>query len=161
MNNNENQSEVLISETFNAPVSRVFATWTDPEKLIRWYAPNGCSIRFLKLDIAPGGRFHSCISNPQFGDCWCVGEYLEIQQNRRIVFTMINADENGNPIDPTSIGMDPDWPGKTLVTVTFSEENGKTKLELRQNVPAEVARKTGAFGGWLQMLGNLSKLVQF
>lgn len=28
---------------------------------------------------------------------------------------MVNADENGNPVDPASIGMEPEWPGETLV----------------------------------------------
>ena len=72
---------------------------------------------------------------------------------------MINADENGNPINPTEIGMDPDWPGETLVTVTLTEENGKTKLQLRQTVSQELAKKTGAYPSWLQMLNNMRALL--
>ncbi|MBV7530523.1 SRPBCC domain-containing protein [Chitinophaga sp. sic0106] len=159
MANAVQNKEVFIEETFNASIDRVFSAWTDPDKLMRWYAPEGCTIRYKKLDIKTGGKFHSCISNPVHGDCWCIGEYLEIIPNRKIVFTLINADENGQPINPADIGMDTDWPGETTVTVTFSEDNGATKLQLRQTVSQSLATKTGAYPSWLQMLENLRTII--
>jgi uncharacterized protein YndB with AHSA1/START domain len=159
MENNAAKNEVFIEETFHAGIERVFKAWTDPGKLMQWYAPDGCTIRFKKIEIAKGGQFHSCISNPQAGDCWCIGEYLEIVPNTKIVFTMINADENGNPINPADIGMDAGWPGTTVVTVTFLEENGTTRLQLHQTVSQELAKRTGAYSGWLQMLGNMAALL--
>ncbi len=158
MENRVSNNEVFIEQTFNASPEKVFSAWTDPEKLVKWYAPDGCTVHFKKIRIEAGGQFHSCISNPQFGDCWCIGEYKEVVPNSKIVFTMINADENGNPISPAETGMDPDWPGQTLVTVTFVEENGKTKLQLRQTVSQELAKKTGAYPSWLQMLNNMRTL---
>lgn len=159
MENRVNNNEVFIEETFKASIERVFSAWTDPEKLMKWYAPDGCTIRFKKIEIVTGGKFHSCISNPQFGDCWCIGEYIEVIPNTRIVFTLINADENGHPINPADIGMDPDWPGETLVTVTFREENGQTKLQLRQTVSQALATRTGAYPSWLQMLNNMRAML--
>ncbi len=159
MENRANNNEVFIEKTFNASPEKVFSAWTDPEKLMKWYAPDDCTIHFKKIKIETGGQFHSCISNPQFGDCWCIGEYKEVLPHTRIVFTLINADENGKPIIPADIGMDPDWPGKTLVTVTFTEENGKTKLQLRQTVSQELAKKTGAYPSWLQMLNKMQTMI--
>jgi uncharacterized protein YndB with AHSA1/START domain len=159
MENPVNKNEVFIEEIFNVSPEKVFRAWTDPEKLMKWYAPDGSTIYFKKIEIVTGGQFHSCISNPQFGDCWCIGEYKEVLPNTKIVFTLINADENGNPINPTKIGMDPDWPGETLVTVTFIEEYGKTKLQLRQTVSQELATKTGAYPSWLQMLSKMRAML--
>lgn len=159
MENTQSNSEVFIEETFNVSIEKVFQAWTDPEKLMKWYAPDGCTIRFSDLNIKKGGKFHSCVSNPKYGDCWCIGIYKEVVPNTKLVFTMVNADENGNPINPVEIGMDPDWPGETIVTVTLSEENGKTKLQLRQNVSKELAKKTGAYPSWLQMLNNMKRLL--
>ncbi|MDB5118838.1 MAG: hypothetical protein JWN56_56 [Sphingobacteriales bacterium] len=155
MENRVKNEEVFIEEIFNASIERVFEAWTNPEKLMKWFAPDGCTIHFKKINIEEGGQFHSCISNPQFGECWCIGEYQEIVANSKLVFTMINADENGNPINPAEIGMDPDWPMETLVNVTLTEENGQTKLQLRQTVSQELAKKTGAYPSWLQMLNNM------
>ncbi|MCJ0741132.1 SRPBCC family protein [Pedobacter montanisoli] len=159
MENGVNKKEVFIEETFNASPERVFSAWTNPEKLIQWYAPDGCSIHFKKIEVKTGGQFHSCISNPQFGDCWCIGEYKEVAPYTKLVFTLVNADENGEPIDPATIGMDPNWPGATLVTVTFTEENGKTKLQLRQTVSQELAQRTGAYPSWLQMLNHMRTIL--
>jgi len=159
MENHKNNNEVFIEETFNARIEKVFQAWTDPEKLMKWYAPDGCTIRFKELNIKTGGKFHSCISNPQYGDCWCIGEYKEIVPNSRLVFTMINADEDGNLINPVDIGMDSDWPGETLVTITLTEDNARTKLQLRQTVLEELAKKTGAYPSWLQMLRNMQTLL--
>ncbi|WP_410219912.1 SRPBCC domain-containing protein [Pedobacter sp.] len=159
MENGVNKQEVFIEEIFNVGPERVFSAWTDPEKLIQWYAPDGCSIHFKKIEVKTGGQFHSRISNPQFGDCWCIGEYKEVTPYTKLVFTLVNADENGEPIDPATIGMDPNWPGKTLVTVTFAEENGKTKLQLRQTVLQELAQKTGAYPSWLQMLNHMRTIL--
>ena len=154
-----NNNEVFIKETFNAGIQRVFKAWTDPEKLIKWFAPHGCTISFKTLDIKAGGKFHSCISNPQYGDCWCIGQYKEVTPYTKLVFTMINADEQGNPINPADIGMDLEWPGETVVTVTLTEENGQTKLQLRQTVAEDVAKRTGAHPSWLQMLNNLRSII--
>lgn len=159
MENNVNQNEVFIEQTLNARPEKVFKAWTDPAKLAKWYAPDGCTVHFKKINIEPGGKYHSCISNPQHGDCWCIGEYKEVVPDSKIVFTMINADENGDPVNPAEIGMDADWPGQTLVTVTFEEENGKTKMRLRQTVSQELAKKTGAYPSWLQMLNNMQTML--
>jgi uncharacterized protein YndB with AHSA1/START domain len=156
---NNKKDEVFIEEYFNAPLEKVFNAWTDPNKLIQWYAPAGCKISYKSLKIETGGHFHSCISNPQYGDCWCIGEYIEIIPFSKIVFTLINADENGNKINPADIGMDPDWPGETLVTVTLAFENNRTKLQLRQTVLQNLAIKTGAYPSWIQMLENLNKIL--
>ena len=159
MENRVNNNEVFIEHIFKASPKRVFTAWTDPQQLVQWYAPDGCTVHFKKIQVEPGGQFLSCISNPQFGDCWALGTYKELSPYTKIVFTLINADENGNPIDPAEIGMDPDWPGKTLVTVTFKEENGKTKMQLRQTVSEELAKKTGAYPSWLQMLNNMKTML--
>lgn len=159
MKNQTNNNDVFIEETFNASVERVFKAWTDPDVLLKWYAPDGCTIRFKKLEVKTGGCFHACIANPKFGDCWTIGTYKEVTFPSKIVFTMINADENGEAINPTEMGMDADWPGTTLVTVTFSESGGQTKLQLHQTVDQELAIKTGAYPSWLQMLNNMRTII--
>lgn len=147
--------ELKISRTLNAPIDMVFNAWTDPAQLVKWHAPNGCTIHYEKLNIRVGGEFHSCVHVPDFKDCWCKGTYLEIEKNKRIVYTMCNCDENGNEIDPVDIGMDKDWPVHTQVTVEFTEVNGKTNITLYQTVSEALAKKTGAYPSWLQMLDIL------
>lgn len=148
---------VLIERTFDFPRDVVFDAWTNPDLLARWFAPRGCTIRFARIDIRPGGGFHSCIHNPQFGDCWTIGVYREVVRPERLTFTMRIADANGNPVSSESQGHDRDWPEETLVSITFIARNGRTLVRLEQNVSEALARRTGAHPSWLQMLDALGE----
>jgi uncharacterized protein YndB with AHSA1/START domain len=150
---------IRIERVFAAPCALVFDAWTRPELLLQWYAPQGCTIHFAAIDVRPGGRFHSCIHNPSYGDCWCVGEYREIVRPERIVYTLATADSQGNDIEPAKAGHDPRWPRETLVIVTLEDVRGGTRLTLEQNVSEALAKHTGAHPSWLQMLDRLDALV--
>ena len=155
----EDTRTLRIERMFDAPRELVFDAWTQPERLLQWYAPRGCTITLVKLDARPGGRFHWCIHNPSFGDCWCVGVYKEVVRPERIIYTLATADSSGNQIDPVQAGHDPRWPRETLVTVTLTDVRGSTRLTLEQNVLESLAKHTGAHPSWLQMLDRLAEMV--
>ena len=149
--------EVLISRVFDAPREMVFRAWTHPDHLRRWYAPDGCTVEFARIDVRPGGTFHSCIRSPDGRPCWCVGEYREVIPPERLVLTLAVADEQGNRVEPAAVGMDPQWPRESVVTVTLDDAGeGKTRLTLHQTVSEAVAKRTGAHPSWLQMLERLA-----
>src|SRR5215203_1203684 len=148
---------VVITRVFDAPRELVFKAWTDPEHLERWFAPRGCAVTFKQIDLRQGGSFHSCIRTPDGHDCWCRGVYREIVEPERIVYTMAVSDEQGNRIDPVDAGMDPDWPRETIVTVTFAEQEGRTRLTLHQTVLESIAKRTGAYPSWIEMMDRLDE----
>ena len=148
---------IVIERLFDAPRELVFEAWTDPRYLAAWFAPRGCTIRFAHIDVRPGGRFHSCIQNPAFGECWCVGVYQEIVRPELIVYSIALADSLGNKVDSARAGHHPDWPEETIVRVTLEDLGGSTRLILRQNAPEALARQTGAYPSWLQMLDRLAE----
>lgn len=151
---------VVIERIFDAPRELVFSAWTDRGHLANWYAPNGCQISFKTLEIRPGGVVHSCILTPDGHECWCKGTYLEIDPPKKIVYTMAIADAAGNLMRPADAGMDSDWPRETTVTVSFVELGGKTKLTLHQTVQESLAKRTGAYPSWLQMLDRLDEQLK-
>jgi len=148
--------EVNISRVFNAPRELVFKAWSDPEHLKNWYAPNGCTIDIRAFDFKVGGVFHHCIKNPVYGDCWILGVFNEITEPERIVNTMGFSNEAGDVIEESPESKDAEWPGKIQTTITFEDMDGKTKLTIHQNVSEAVAKRSGAYQSWLQMLDNLA-----
>jgi uncharacterized protein YndB with AHSA1/START domain len=148
---------VVITRVFDAPRELVFEAWTDPDHLMRWFAPQGCTVQFRAMDFRPGGAFHCVIRNPRVHDCWSRGVYHEIVVPERIVYSIATADENGDLAEPADVGMDPDWPRETTVTVTFAEEAGKTRLVLHQTVSESLAKRTGAHPSWIEMLDRLAE----
>ena len=148
--------EVLITRSFNAPRELVWQAWSEVEHLMRWHAPAGCEIEFKRFDFREGGGFLSCIRVPTFGECWCIGTYLEIVKPERIVYKMAMADPEGNLVSSEAAGHAPEWPEETVVTLTFEEEGGETLLTLHQTVSEELAKRTGAYPSWLSMLDQLA-----
>lgn len=149
---------VVISRVFDAPRELVFDAWTNPQHLLRWFAPHGCLLHFERIDVRPGGGFHSCIRDASF-ECWCVGVYEEILRPERLVYTIAIADRQGNKVAPATVGHDARWPPETRLIVTFEDLGGKTKLTLRQDVSESLARETGAYPSWLGMLERLDELL--
>ncbi|MBC9914589.1 SRPBCC family protein [Chitinophaga varians] len=159
---NSNNQDTFISRIINAPQELVFDAWTQEEHLQHWYAPKGCVVQFAQVDIRPGGGFLSCIRNPDgpYKNCWCKTTFLEITRPEKIVCTLQVADANGNPITSREAGMDPDWPDATILTVTFTPEGNKTLFTLHQTVNMALAKKTGAYPSWEQMLDILEAHLQ-
>lgn len=152
-------SDVRITRVFEATPEKLFVLWTNPEHLVRWYAPAGCTIEFRAIDVRAQGRFHSCIRTPEGYECWCIGIYHEVIPGKRLVYSMQVADAEGNPAHPAERGMDPTWPAETWVTITFEDLGGRTRLTLHQDVSLELAKRTGAYPSWLDMLGRLDGLL--
>jgi uncharacterized protein YndB with AHSA1/START domain len=149
--------EIHITRVFDAPRELVFRAWTDREHLLRWHAPRGCSLVIRELDFRPGGVFHYAIQIADGRECWCKGVYREIVEPERIVYTLARTDESGGDVDPRAVGMHPEWPAVTVVTLTFEDLGGKTRLTLDQTVSEALARQTGAHPSWLQMLDRLAE----
>ena len=157
---NTKQKELFITHLFDAPVERVFEAWTNPEQLKHWYAPDGCSVEFKAIDATQGGNFHSCIHDPVHGECWVKGTYLEVLQNKKLVFTMVMSDEAGNSVSSVDAGKTEDWPEEQITTVTFESIGDQTKVSIHQTVSEEEAKKTGAYQSWIKMLNKLQVLVK-
>jgi len=154
------EKEVLITHLFNAPVDLVFKSWTDPELLVNWYAPDGCTIEYKFIDVKEGGSFHSCIHDPVHGECWIVGTYNEVVFGKKLVFTMALSNQAGELVESVDAGKSEDWPKETITTVTFEPFGNQTKLTLHQTAPEAEAKKTGAYQSWIKMFNRLNGLIE-
>lgn len=138
---------LVIVRVFDAPRSLVFKAWTDPEHLAHWYAPKGCTVHFNTLDLRPGGVMHFCHHLPG-EDVWVKGVYREVVEPERIVFTDSFSDEAGNQVER------PGYPPEMRVSVTFAEEDGKTKVTVRHE---GLIADQGESQGWTEMLDLLAE----
>ena len=151
--------ELLITHLFNADREIVFDAWTNPEHLVHWYAPDGCTIEFKSIEAKEGGFFHSCIHDPIHGPCWIKGIYHEVVTPEKLVFSMILSNEQGDNVTANAAGKSEEWPEAIITTVTFTEVSNQTKVTLHQTVSEEEAKKTGAYQSWFSMFDRLTKLI--
>jgi uncharacterized protein YndB with AHSA1/START domain len=135
---------MVITRVFDAPRELVFACWTETEHLRHWQgAPRGFTVTSSESDIRPGGFFRICMRSPEGVDRWLEGGYREIVKPERLVYTHVWLDANQKRGQ------------ETLVTITFSERDGKTELTLRQTGFASVEARDGHGYGWRSALDVL------
>lgn len=152
--------ELVINRIFNAPRELVWKAWTDPEYFKLWWGPKDFTCPFCEMDLRVGGKYLNCMRSPDGRDYWTTGVYREIVPFERMVYTDSFADAEGNVVPATHYGMSPDFPLETLVTVTFEEDMGRTKMTLRHiGMPAgETSEQAGA--GWNESFDKLAESVK-
>jgi uncharacterized protein YndB with AHSA1/START domain len=147
---NEGQELVLI-RVFDAPRELVFKAWTDPKLVAQWWGPHCFSNPVCELDLRPGGAIRIHMRGPDGTVYPMTGVYQEVVEPERIVFTSAALNDKGNPMF------------EVLATVTFAEEDGKTKQILRARVIKSTAQAApylaGMEAGWTQSLERLAAHV--
>lgn len=154
--------ELVIERVFDAPRELAWKAWTEPEQVMRWWGPKGFTSPAAKIDFRMGRKYLFAMRSPEFHEgqvLWSTGVYREIVPLERIVCTDSFADENGNVVPASHYGMIGDFPLEMLVTVTFEEHGGKTKLTLHHvGIPAG-AHREGAHQGWSESFDKLAEYL--
>lgn len=136
---------LTITRIFDAPRGLVFKAWTEREHLMRWWGPRGFTVTFCEMDLRPGGPWRISMRSPEGREDRQRGIFREIVRPERLVFTYAFEDGAGN------VGHE------TLVTVTFAEHEGKTKLTVNQAVFETVVVRDDHVRGWGEALDRLAQ----
>lgn len=142
------QDAVVIERTLDAPLELVWGMWTNSDHFKAWYGPTGASIPVANLDVRVGGTRLVCMEmQTPNGEMkmWFAGEYREVVENERLVFTDAMSDENGNIKSPEEMGMPEGHPETTEVTVVLEAMGDQTKMTMTH---AGVAPDSPGAGGW-------------
>ncbi len=134
-------AEVAITRVFDAPRALVFEAWTRPEHVSRWWAPRGFTLPACELDFRPGGAYRMVMRGPDGTEYPFHGVYRDVVPPARIVFSAVIGPGAGDAI---------------VTTVTFDDEGGsRTRVTVRQTVPANAQAARGQEQGWKETLENL------
>ncbi len=157
---NDSQDAVMIERSFGAPVDLIWQMWTEPEHFAAWYGPEGATIPIAKMDVRVGGTRLVCMemqtpNGPM--QMWFTGEYREVVENERLVYTESMSDENGTVLSPEALGMPAGHPTTTEVRVELEDVGGRTKMVMTHSgVPGD---SPGA-AGWTMALDKLAAHVE-
>ena len=132
--------EIEVRRRLPAPVTEVFAWWTDPERMAQWLSPVGTAE--ATVDLRVGGSFRVVMRGAGM-EIEHTGEYLEIEPPRRLVFTWRSPYTGPEP---------------SLVTVELEPDGDGTALRLLHGQLPEGAAASHA-EGWGQMLGRLAGVM--
>jgi uncharacterized protein YndB with AHSA1/START domain len=147
---------VVIERVFDAPVEVIWKMWTEAEHFRSWYGPTGATIPVAKMDVRVGGARLICLEmQMQNGpmQMWFAGEYLEVVEHERLVYTEAISDEHGAITAASADGAH----DLTEVTVELNAVDGHTRMVMTHlGVPAGSA---GA-AGWNMAFDKLREAVE-
>ena len=142
----KSERELVVTRSFDAPARLVFAAWTTPELLMRWWSPKstGFSLLSCEADVRAGGRYRFAFGKDGAESMAFFGKYLEVIPNARIVWTNEESDDGA------------------VSTLTFEEKGGKTLLVLHEVYPSKEALDLsiqGMEGGVCEQYEQLDELL--
>jgi uncharacterized protein YndB with AHSA1/START domain len=135
---------VQVKHSYTAAPERVFDAFLDPAlaRCFMFATPTGEMIK-AEVDPRVGGRFTFIDRRPDMGDVEHVGQYVEIDRPRRLVFTF---------------GVPQFDPAMTRVTIEITANGSGSDLVLtHEGVLEEYAEGTPK--GWAMILDALAKVL--
>ena len=146
----EGDREIVISRTFNAPARIVFDAWTKPELVKRWWAPKSHgAIVSCEADVRVGGTYRYVMRKGSGPEIAFSGTYAEVTRPTRLVYEEV--------FEPMAAL------GAVRVSVTFTEEDGKTRVVHRGLYPSKQVRDgviaSGMEHGMRESMDQLEALV--
>ena len=139
--------EFVMTRDIAAPRERVFAAWIDVRQASRWWAPRDFTPLSCEMDVRPGGAWRRRMRAPDGAVVTKHGIYREVLAPERLAFTYITEGATGI-VDP-----------ETLVTVTFADLGGRTRLTLRHTAFESDAARLNHQGGWTGCLERFAAFI--
>jgi len=123
--------ELVVTRTFNAPARIVFEAWTTPELFRQWWVPksSGATLLSCEQDVRVGGGYRLTFAHPDVETPMAFfGKYLEVVPQARLVWSNEES------------------PDGAITTVTFEEQDGRTRLVMRELYPSREALERAVEG---------------
>ena len=80
-------TDLVLERVVDVAPDLVWDAWTDPDQVVRWFTPAPWSTVSCRIDLRPGGEFHTTMRSPDGEEFPNSGCYLEVVEGRRLVFT--------------------------------------------------------------------------
>lgn len=81
------ERDLVLERTADVPPEAVWAAWTEPERLKRWFTPDPWKTVDCTIDLRPGGQFRTVMRSPEGQEFTGDGCILEVVTDRKLVWT--------------------------------------------------------------------------
>jgi uncharacterized protein YndB with AHSA1/START domain len=126
--------------------SVVFAAFSDPNQLVRWWGPKGFTTPSLKYDARVGESYRIEMQPPEGDPFYLTGEFREVAPPARLVYTFV-----WEPPDPDDVD--------TVVALSFRDLGESTEVAFRQGPFKTDARRALHRDGWADSFDRLERFI--
>jgi uncharacterized protein YndB with AHSA1/START domain len=138
------EKDIVVTRLIDAPRELVFAAFTEREHVEKWWVPSGTTIH--EYSVKPEGLWRYSQPGPGGAEYSFKIKFIEIANPTRLVYDFGTDAE--------------DAPEPVRTTVTFEDQDDKTKVTLQLSFATAAARqeaaKYGAEKGAAMALGSLA-----
>ena len=133
-----------IKRRLNASPAKVFAAWTDPAKIARWFGPKQIETLRAEADARVGGRYRIVARSPDGEEHDVSGVYREVVPGRKLVFTWAWRSTPER---------------ESLVTIDLKSDGDGTLLTLTHEQFFDEGARDRHRSGWSGVLDKLEKFL--
>ena len=145
---------ITVERSFNAPLDRVWAAWTEADILCQWWGPKPWNCVVKSLDFREGGRWHYAMEGPDGERHWSCFKYKTIRPKTFFA---------GNASFCDAMGVANDRMPKSDWEYNFNERDGTTivriQLHFATKEDLETLVQMGFQGGFTMGLRQLDELL--
>jgi uncharacterized protein YndB with AHSA1/START domain len=134
--------QVLITREFDAPRERVWDAWTDPDRVARWFGPEGFETGEVEIDLRVGGRYALVMARGEARHP-VVYEIVELEAPRLLVL-------RSEPMPEVGIHE------PTLTRVELHDDGDRTRMTLSDGPYVEASH---AERGWHAAFAKMASLL--
>ena len=136
---------LTLKRRINAPPEKIYAAWTQPENLIRWFGPAMVKQETLRaeIDARVGGRYRISFDDDRGEHHEVGGTYRELVPHSRLLFSWAwhSTPER-----------------ESQVTVLLKPDGTGTLLTLRHEQLFDAAARDAHEHGWMGTLDRLERV---
>jgi uncharacterized protein YndB with AHSA1/START domain len=134
---------LTLKRRLNATPEKVYAAWTEPEKIVKWFGPDAGPVKHAEADVRVGGRYAVNFFTEDGEEHYVSGLYQEVVPNQKLMFTWAWRSTPER---------------ESLVTLLIRPEGEGSVLTLIHENFFDEAARDGHEKGWS---GCLDKLVRY
>jgi uncharacterized protein YndB with AHSA1/START domain len=142
---------MTLTRHFRASPAQVYAAWTDPEALPRWFGPSGYSCHTHAIDIRVGGEWRFDMTGE--GMVWPNRHrWTELSPHSRIAFIM-DGMEGDTDAKQVVVTLEPEGEGTRLTQVMTFATPESLKVAESYGAPAKGQETLGKLAAYLDRQG--------
>ena len=81
------EPSLTLKRRLKAAPHEVYAAWTDPKKIVKWFGPDAGPVEHAETDVRTGGRYAIAFRTLDGEKHHVSGTYKEVVPNEKLVFT--------------------------------------------------------------------------
>ena len=135
--------QVEFERVYEASPETIWQAWTNPEELKKWWGPDNVTIPECAVDLRVGGELYIVMEAGEAmggfkGTRWPMkGKFTEVEENSKLAYSVqawTEGQEGTTEIDQDAV-------------LTLTEEDGKTKMQLKVTINKIGSNAGGAIEG--------------